>query len=67
MNWLVLVTSCMFYSLDLVQKMPKLKLTTLGYLLYYLLQPSLPLLLKITCVFWGSFFLEKDKYNIKFR
>lgn len=30
MNWVGLVTSCMCYTLDPVQKMPKLKLTNLG-------------------------------------
>ena len=44
----MLVTFCMLYTLNLEQKMPKLKLILgfLGYLLYYLLKPTFTLIAK---------------------
>ena len=46
MIWLVLVTSCLCYNLDLVEKMPKLNLTNSGYSAIYISSKLSFLLLK---------------------
>ena len=57
MNWLLLVTSCMCYNLDLVQEMPKLNLTSLGYLHYLFFKQTFTLTAtkQLNVIFKGSF------------
>ena len=53
MNYSVLVTSFMYYNLDHAQKMPKMKLTGEGYLLYLTFKQAFTLSAKktIKCMF----------------
>ena len=57
MNYSVLVTSFMYYNLDHVQKMPKMKLTSEGYLLYLTFKQAFTLCAKKTNVCFEGVFL----------
>ena len=50
-NYLLLVTSCVCYNLDLILKIPKLKLRSIGYLSYLFVRQTVGLAAQKQCVF----------------